>query len=221
MDEKIKKDVVDQLYWDARVDASAIQVDVSEGKVVLTGSVPTYEVLGLVEESVLHVPGVVEVTNDLDVEHPNTDAIPEDADLRKNIKQLLEWNPEVDSEHVEASVDRGVVILEGTVSSYWQKLKARELVGALRGVVDIVNNLAVVSTESVLDRAIADGITKALERDARISEDTVNVRVEDGVVSLVGQVPDMKARKAAEDIVSHSAGVIEVYNELGVAGSPL
>lgn len=38
IDVKLKKDVVDSLYWDSRVDASRIKVDVADGKVTLTGT---------------------------------------------------------------------------------------------------------------------------------------------------------------------------------------
>jgi len=52
-DEKIKKQVVDQLYWDARVDASDVKVEVSDRNVILTGTVPSYGVRQAVETSVL------------------------------------------------------------------------------------------------------------------------------------------------------------------------
>lgn len=41
-EEQIKRDVVDQLFWDIRVDASDVTVEVSNGTVTLRGTVPTY-----------------------------------------------------------------------------------------------------------------------------------------------------------------------------------
>ena len=41
-DEQIKKAVVDMLYWDSRVDASDIHVEVTDGEVTLRGTVPSY-----------------------------------------------------------------------------------------------------------------------------------------------------------------------------------
>jgi osmotically-inducible protein OsmY len=41
-DENIKKDVVDDLYWDNRIDASEINVTVDNGLVTLSGQVATY-----------------------------------------------------------------------------------------------------------------------------------------------------------------------------------
>lgn len=40
-DEEIKRDLVDELYWDYRVDASNVKAEVSDGKVRLTGTVPS------------------------------------------------------------------------------------------------------------------------------------------------------------------------------------
>lgn len=42
IDEKIKKNVTDQLYWDHRVDASDVQIEVDEGVVTLSGNVPSF-----------------------------------------------------------------------------------------------------------------------------------------------------------------------------------
>ena len=41
-DETIDKQVVDQLYWDSRVNASEVAVTVQNGKVTLHGTVPSY-----------------------------------------------------------------------------------------------------------------------------------------------------------------------------------
>ncbi|TFF85228.1 BON domain-containing protein, partial [Candidatus Heimdallarchaeota archaeon] len=39
-DEEIKKKLTDQLYWDTRVDASDIDIDVNGSSVTLSGKVP-------------------------------------------------------------------------------------------------------------------------------------------------------------------------------------
>jgi len=41
-DELIKKDVIEQLVRDDRIDASNIHIEVSNGTVTLRGEVPTY-----------------------------------------------------------------------------------------------------------------------------------------------------------------------------------
>ena len=41
-DQQIKKNIVDQLYWDYRVDAAEVQVQVYGGEVTLTGQASGY-----------------------------------------------------------------------------------------------------------------------------------------------------------------------------------
>lgn len=67
-EEKIKKDVMDQLRWDRRVDISNLQVEVSGGEVKLAGTIPSYRMLEIVNMDVLDVPGVIYLTNDIDVQ---------------------------------------------------------------------------------------------------------------------------------------------------------
>jgi len=41
-DEVIKKDVVDELYWDNRIDASKVTATVNDGAVTLAGAGPRH-----------------------------------------------------------------------------------------------------------------------------------------------------------------------------------
>ena len=68
--EKIKKDITDQLYWDDRVDAAEVDIHVSDGKVELSGTVPTFNALRAAEMDAYTVPGVKEVKNDLALKLP-------------------------------------------------------------------------------------------------------------------------------------------------------
>jgi hypothetical protein len=56
-DEDIKKDIVDALYWDRRVDASLVTVTVSDGNVMLGGSVPDRAALEAAEDDARVVGG--------------------------------------------------------------------------------------------------------------------------------------------------------------------
>ena len=129
-EEQIKKDVVEQLYWDHRVDASSIMVEVSGGKVTLDGTVPTYAVHQAAEADCFTVLGVTAVVNNLKVEHPDKRKVPSDDEIETQIKSLLMWNPDVDATDVSLSVVSGLVTLVGAVDSYWKKIKAEESISA-------------------------------------------------------------------------------------------
>ena len=216
-DEKIKRDIVDQLYWDGRVDASDIHVAIADGNVVLRGTVPTYGASKAAETGAWTVSGVRSVDNNIAVKHKGSLRIPTDQEIRKDIEMILDWNPDIDAVGIKISVDGGEVILEGSVSSYWEKKRAEDLCGLIVGVREITNSLLVVPSESVLDQAIADGIAKALARNPHIDADSIDIRVRDGVVTLSGSVPNRTAFEAAQEAAQYSLGVVEIYNKLKIS----
>jgi osmotically-inducible protein OsmY len=61
------KDILDPIYWDSRVDASDIFVEVRDGHVTLLGTVPSYTARLAVESEALIVSGVAHVDNRLTV----------------------------------------------------------------------------------------------------------------------------------------------------------
>jgi osmotically-inducible protein OsmY len=218
-EERIKKDVVDQLYWDKRVDASSIAVNVSGTRVTLEGEVPTYAVRQAAESDCFTVLGVTGVTNNLRVKHPGTAAPPSDNEIEKRVKTVLRWNSDVNAEDIEVSVRSGVVTLKGAVPSYWKKKKAEDLAGTLFGVTRIVNHIAVAPTQRTVDQAIAQDVAAALDRHTDINPNQINVKVEDGVVSLAGTVTKWGEYHAAEDAARYSSGVVDVKNHLIIASN--
>jgi len=214
-DEQVKKDVVDQLYWDTSVDASKTKVEVADGKVTLSGTVSSYPARRAAHTDALVVPGVTSVDNQLVVELPPALPLPDD-ELEERIVRVLEWSTGVEPEDTRVSVNGGWVTLEGSVDAYWKKAGAEELVSDLIGVVTVANQLAVVPTESVVDKAIADDVVSALERNAAVDARSINVEVENGVVILSGVVPNASAVREALGSARYTAGALDVVNKLRI-----
>lgn len=213
-DERIKKEIIDQLYWDTRVDASDIKVEVSDRNVVLAGTVPSYGTRQAAETDAFIIQGVVSVRNDLQVKFTPEVTIPTDEALVSNIETLLEWHPDIESTDIMVSADNGNVTLEGSVKTYWEKIGAEDLVATLSGVVGITNLLAVVPSETVDDQIIADDIITALDRNAMIDAGDIDVKAENGVVTFTGTVPSAAAYRAATTIGWYTRGVCDVRNNL-------
>ena len=216
-DQEIKRDLVDELYWDYRVDASDVKARVSDGKVTLTGTVPSYSARGAAAAAAWGLDGVSEVTNLLTVRFPPTYVIPTDAEIKTSADRTLAWNPDVYSADIDVTVSGGVVRLEGTVDAYWKRWKAEDLVSNLNGVVEVENHLAVVPSESFLDKDIAQDIESALERNQYVYAENVTVKVEDGKVTLTGTVSSYYARGRAYDAAAFTPGVLQVDNHIVVA----
>jgi len=213
--EKIKKDIVDQLYWDNSVDTSEVMVEVSDGRARLSGTVPSFTAKQAAYRDAL-VPGVTSVQNDLIIEMPPAIPASTDDEIKERAEHILQWNVNIDAVNITVSVDAGRVTLSGSVDAYWRKKRAEELVSAIIGVLAVDNALAVVPTESRVDKSIADDITAAFERNMAIDINTVDVKVEDGIVTLSGKVSTWNAMLTAEEIALYTAGVIDVVNDLSV-----
>jgi osmotically-inducible protein OsmY len=209
--------VVAQLYWDDRVDAADVTVEVEDGRVVLHGTVPTLIARHFAAADALTVAGVYRLDNQLKVRYPASVTAPSDEQIRSNIENVLEWNSHLDAEHVRVHVDNGIVTLSGAVDALWKKPHAEHLVLQLTGVTAIENELTVVPTKDTSDEIIAESLNSALKRNPMINADAIEVTVTNAVVRLTGAVPSWAARQAIYDSALHTFGAIGVDDQLVVA----
>lgn len=215
-DEKIKKNIVEQLYWDSRVDASNIKVEVCNGQVTLKGRVPSYSVKLCAEADSMTIQGVTSINDDLEIQYHASVKLPTDIEIQGNIVNSLIWNTNIDSTDINVSVDNGIVTLDGSVPSYWQKILVEELTYNMAGVLSTVNKLSVVPTENIIDESLADAIIASIDRSTNIDVDTVNVQVDNGLVTLSGSVPNRAAYYDALNSARRTVGVVNVINNLRV-----
>lgn len=213
-DEKIKKDVVDQLYWDSRVDASEIDIEVDDGKVVLKGDVPDYGSKASASSDAWTIEGVTAVENDIMVNYPSSITVPRDEDIASNIRTSLELDVDIDAADIDISVTGGIVTLEGSVDAYWKKERVEHKASNSEGVVDIVNKISIVSTENFLDKDIAEEIMGSISRNFNVDEENIDVIVKDGEVTLSGSVSDWNAYRAVLDAAEFTPGVKDVKDHL-------
>lgn len=207
-DEKIKRDVVDQLYWDSRVDASNVKVEVNDGKVKLDGEVPSFRAMESASEDAYLMEGVRFVDNDLAIRFAET--VPSDKDIEDDIKVTLAWDADIDSGKIDVSVDNGIATLKGTVDAYWKKYQAEQDVSYVLGVARVKNELAVVHTDKFSDEEIAKEITNAMDRNAYVDAGKVDITVNNGKVDVSGEVSDWIERNEILDAARFTPGVVEV-----------
>ena len=212
--EQIKKDIVNQLYWDQMVDASDVMVEVSDGKVTLSGTVPSYSARQAAYNDAVIIPGVYLMDNRLGVQAPPVLPPITDDEIRMRAESILDWNADIDAAAIIVTVQAGRVNLSGHVDAYWKRIKAEELVSNLFGVLEVDNAITVVPTDGYRDTLIADDIIATLERSTDIDINNVEIKVENGVVTLSGNVPNWSALRSAEDIARYTGGVVEVINDL-------
>jgi osmotically-inducible protein OsmY len=211
-DEIIKSQLVDHLVWDDRIDASNVAVEVQGGHVTLTGTVSSLEARITASEDAKDIFGVISVTNLLQIE-AEPDA---DVPLWQAAKNVLQWSPDIDAETISIHAYAGIVTLEGSVDALWKKHRAEELVKDMGGVLLVRNKLAVVPDSDSVDSVVAAEIIEAMELDPRVDAENVDVKVEEGNVTLQGLVRDWVARDAAFDAALYTFGVRTVENRIQV-----
>ncbi|MGD8406405.1 MAG: BON domain-containing protein [Anaerolineales bacterium] len=217
IDENIKRDIVDQLYWDSRVNAADIKVAVLDGVVTLSGFVNTSNARYSAASDTWMIEGVTDVNNDLRVIYEAEMNLPTDMQIKSQAENTLLWNEDIDSTKTEVSVSEGIVTLTGTVDSLWKKWEAEQTVYRNFGVISVENHLTIVPTTSIVDQDIAEDIEKAMDRNYYIDAEDISVKVDRGIVTLMGDVTTTIARTQAEDIALYTAGVMNVKNELRLA----
>ena len=138
-DERIKKQIVENIFGDSRVNGSGVNVSVQNGRVTLSGWVPTLSARRAAQEDAWAVPDVLRVDNLIDVKFASDVTPPVDADIKSAIEASLRWNPDIDATRIRVSVNAGNVTLEGSVEQYWKKILVENMASDVRGVVVIIN----------------------------------------------------------------------------------
>lgn len=212
--ENIKRDILNNIARDSRIESNKVKLEISDGMVVLTGSVQSYQARDAIESDVWAVSGVYAVDNKLDIVFPAEFIRPSDDAIRESVQRLLAWDPDIFLERIETFVHEGKVILEGAVDALWKKYRAEKLVRDAGGVVVVVNKIAVITSSDISDERIGQDIIGILSRNNNININSISVEVQNGIVRLIGSVESRNAFDSAEDVARYVQGVKNVDNQL-------
>lgn len=138
-----------------------------------------------------------------------------DSQLKQDIETELRWDPKVNSAQIGVSVDKGAVTLLGAVDTYPQKWAAEDATKRVSGVRTVAQDLTVklLADHKRNDSDIAGAVQSALKWDV-YTPSSVTARVENGAVTLEGQVKWNYERTSAEKAVRYLTGVVSVYNAI-------
>ncbi|MFA5422315.1 MAG: BON domain-containing protein [Phycisphaerae bacterium] len=214
--EKLKEKILDQLFWDSRLNAANVQVDVIDKNVVLNGTIPSHKARLAAEADAYSVPGVLQVQNNLKIAYSQNHSKHNDDEILKGIVCILMWNPDIDSSKIIVEVKDGTVLLQGCVGSFWQKKLAKELALDTAGVMDVADNIIVKPSDNIIDESVADAIIAALERSTFVDAQTVGVKVENGIVTLFGTVCNFTALNETITLAAKIVGIVDVINDLKI-----
>lgn len=142
-----------------------------------------------------------------------------DIDIKQNVLDALEFDPSIDAAAIGVAVNDGVVTLTGHVPTYSEKIKAEDLAMAIRGVKAIAQEIEVrpMGTNTLADDEIALRVLNAIRWNTSIPPDVVKVKVQNGWITLSGNVEWNFQRDAAARAIRDMAGVKGVTNSIMIA----
>jgi osmotically-inducible protein OsmY len=136
-------------------------------------------------------------------------------DLVNDVTDELFWDPKVDSAAIAVAADDGKISLRGTVGSLREKREAKTAAERVFGVISVDNQLEVrlLSDEKRGDAELRGDVLQALMLDSLVPK-TVDVKVDDGFVTLMGKANWQYQRNEAEHVASNIVGALDVFDEI-------
>jgi osmotically-inducible protein OsmY len=137
-----------------------------------------------------------------------------DEQIQREVLAELKWDARVQPNEIGVAVKDGVVTLTGWVDSYSKKWAAEEAAHRVRAVKAVANDIEVRlrGSDERTDADIAAAAVRALEWDAFVPIDKLDVTVSKGWITLKGEVEWQYQKADAERVVRRLTGVKGVTN---------
>jgi osmotically-inducible protein OsmY len=139
-----------------------------------------------------------------------------DTELKASVLAELAWEPSVTAAHIGVAARDGVVTLSGHVQRFAEKQAAQSATLRVKGVKAVAEEIEVKLPFDTV-RADDDIARAAIERlawDSTLPRDCVKVTVQDGWVTLTGEVAWRFEHDAAAQDVRRLWGVVGVSNQI-------
>lgn len=185
-----------------------IKVRCVDGHVTISGIVDTLSEKAKIEELVRRIDGIKKLENSLTI---STDGTFTDKEAEFEVINKLKNNPDLNS--VGVKVEGGTAILMGTVDTAKVKRQAMETAKEAFGVKDVVSNMKVKDEGKIDDITLTNKIVEEL-RNHGISNNDLNISVDNGYVRLSGFVNGRSEMEMAIEIIEDIEGVKKVRNLL-------
>ena len=126
----------------------------------------------------------------------------------------LKWQPFLNSSGIGVAVKNGIVTLSGIVDSFSLKLSAERAAKKVAGVRAIAEDIQIGVSPAYwkTDTEIAEAALDALKWHSAVPEEKIKIKVEDGNVTLEGEVEWDYQRTSALSAVQYLSSVRSVNN---------
>ncbi len=140
-------------------------------------------------------------------------------DLEKIVRDRLTWDERIDESQIEVSVNDGIAILKGCVSTYPEKVLAEIETQMVTEIKSVVNDIEVKfpgSYEMPSDQDVKEAMFCLLDANSEIDSNDVQVSINDGNVILEGTVNSYWKSEKIRKMASQISGVVSVKNKISI-----
>lgn len=142
-----------------------------------------------------------------------------DTKITAEVIDKLTFEPGLNPHNIMVFVKDGAVTLDGAVPTYTEKHTAEQAAKCVRGVINVINELIVKLDDSHQrnDFMLTTNIVNALVHDSSIMPTAeIEATVENGTVTLTGEVDNRHQKKRAEKCIKRLHGIINIINNIKI-----
>jgi osmotically-inducible protein OsmY len=141
-----------------------------------------------------------------------------DITLRADIEAELDFEPSLTAAGIGVTVKNGITTLTGHVPSYFEKIAAERAASRVKGVRALVEELEVrlAFDNRHDDEEIAARAANVLAWSVSLPADAIHLKVENGWITLTGEISWQYQKMAAASAVRRLDGVKRVINLITV-----
>jgi osmotically-inducible protein OsmY len=141
-----------------------------------------------------------------------------DEQLQKDVQDAIKWEPLLNAAEIGVTAKDGVVTLTGVVNSYSKKIEAENAAKSVAGVKAVAEMIEINfgSSYKKNDTEIANEVLNAFKWNWEVPGDNLKIKVENGYVTLEGNVEWNFQREAAKKAVANLTGVVGVENNVRI-----
>ncbi|MEQ8768037.1 MAG: BON domain-containing protein [Planctomycetota bacterium] len=136
----------------------------------------------------------------------------DDHRITEAIDSQLAHEPAIPAHRIDITTIDGIVNLSGTVSNLAARRDARDIAESTKGVLAVINRITVDPGKTVDDEAPVDDVKTALLVDPATESFEVDVKADEGAITLRGTVDSWAERRLAGDVTRSIAGVTSIDN---------
>ncbi len=138
--------------------------------------------------------------------------------LQKDVQDAIKWEPLLHAAEIGVTAKDGVITLTGVVDSYAKKLEAEDAAKNVAGVKAVAEEITISFNGGAKhsDSQIATEIVNAFKFNWEVPEDKIHVKVENGWITLTGEVEWNYQKDAARKAVKNLPGVMGVTNNVTI-----